>query len=291
MRLIVHIGLHKTASTWLQHLFNDNAEALAQHGVYYQRQPGYPAHHDAAWQLLVGRSGPLDTMFEEARAARCDTLVLSSEDLEAAIFHRAPIDAIETAAARAGASIEWHAVLRDPGACFASLFAQLQHHVYADATAMFYAVMRTGALHIADPMAGALGTPYWHYCFDAERHLTRFAAATRFPVIAHDFDDGDPYPGWRMLAAIGASEAVTALPGTSARNARMAPLDVAQGYVARMLEAVGDDDAAEAMLPGLEASLRASLDSVDRYAAIVHDRYEPGRQAALATFRTQSSRS
>ena len=58
MRLIVHLGFHKTASTHLQHLFNLNAESMAARGVWYQPQADYPAHHPAApslrpkWEIL-----------------------------------------------------------------------------------------------------------------------------------------------------------------------------------------------------------------------------------------------
>ena len=51
MRLIVHMGLHKTGSTYLQHIMNDHHEVFLSEGVYYEKQSGYPAHHFAAWDM------------------------------------------------------------------------------------------------------------------------------------------------------------------------------------------------------------------------------------------------
>ena len=162
MKLIVHIGLHKTASTYFQHVLNDNHAAFARHGLWYEQQAGYPAHHHAAWQLLTGNGAPLAAMIAHAQAAQCDALLLSSEDLEAALHDPRPIDTIlATARAMGIDDIEWHTVLRDPGQCFASLYAQLQHHIYADATQLFYDAMRRGFIHIDQPMPGE-GTPYWY---------------------------------------------------------------------------------------------------------------------------------
>src|SRR3546814_8844165 len=70
MRLIVHMGLHKTGSTYLQHIFNDNHEALLGRGVYYQKQPGYPAHHFGAWDILRG-----DTSRSEEHTSELQSLM------------------------------------------------------------------------------------------------------------------------------------------------------------------------------------------------------------------------
>jgi hypothetical protein len=54
MRLVLHIGLHKTASTAFQTLCRDNAARLLEHGVHWRVHEGYPAHHDTAWPMLRG---------------------------------------------------------------------------------------------------------------------------------------------------------------------------------------------------------------------------------------------
>jgi hypothetical protein len=288
MKLIVHIGLHKTASTFLQHLMNDNHLAMRQRGVWYAPQEFYPAHHHAAWRLLVGDTAPLAQMIAEARAADCHTVILSSEDLEGAIYDPRPHTAIAKAAFDGGMDIvQWHVVLRDPGAYFSSLHAQLAHHIYADSLALFHDVMRRGYVHIADPAPGD-GTPYWYFCFDQMRDLSRFAdtLATAGPhqLIAHDYADGKPFPGWRMLAEAGVLDAIKCLPGDDARNIRM-PLDaVAQGYVQQILALIPDEDDQTAILESFTDSLRANLAGTATYAPIVGRRYAASHQAALARF-------
>lgn len=284
MRLLVHLGLHKTGSTYLQHVLNDNAEALRERGVYYQHQDGYPAHHEAAWHILKGNSAPLFAMIGEAEAAGCDTLILSSEDLEGALYDNRPISAVEMAASFAGIDqVEWHVVLREPGAAFASLFAQLQHHIYADAFAMLYDALRRGFLHVAAPMPGE-GTPYWYYSFDHARDLARLATRVTGTVIAHDFAAPVPFPGAGMLAPLGVLDALTTLPREDARNARPGREAIICGYVERVAEAIPDETAQEAVLPGFLGALENGLDMVETYSAIVTTRYADSHREALAQF-------
>jgi hypothetical protein len=91
MKLLVHIGLHKTGSTWLQQMLLDNRTALALAGFWYADTViGYPAHHPAADVLLVGDGAPLAEMVLDARRAGCHTVILSSENLEGRCTIRGP---------------------------------------------------------------------------------------------------------------------------------------------------------------------------------------------------------
>src|SRR3546814_4962209 len=86
-------------------------------------------------------------MIERGRAASCHTILFSSENLEALPFVPEITALTEAAAAEAGIkTIEWHAVLREPGAYFESQHAQLSRHSYADAAHMFSEVMKKGVL-------------------------------------------------------------------------------------------------------------------------------------------------
>src|SRR3546814_20923881 len=102
MRLIVHMGLHKTGSTYLQHIFNDNHEALLGRGVYYQKQPGYPAHHFGAWDILRGDTSATAAMVGQARIAGCHTHILSTEDRERASIDGTSASQISWSARAAG---------------------------------------------------------------------------------------------------------------------------------------------------------------------------------------------
>ncbi|MEM9500991.1 MAG: hypothetical protein AAF941_04020 [Pseudomonadota bacterium] len=284
MKLIIHPGLHKTGSTYLQHVLNSNHAQLAARGVWYQPQKGYPAHHFAAWRILLGDPQPLEAMVNEARDAKCDTVILSSEDLEGALYDERPLRAIDAAATSARINeIEWHIVLRDPGAAFASLFAQLQHHVYADAFQLFYDVMRRGFAYIATPMPGS-GTPYWYYCFDYLRDLTHLHDWACAPVIAHDFAAKAAFPGAGILERAGVLDAIETLPGPEARNARPTRDDIIRGFVARVTDVVPEDADQRRIVEGFLGCLENGLDNIETYAELVSASYSDKARAALAKF-------
>src|SRR3546814_2289821 len=97
-------------------------------------------------------SSDLAAMIERGRAASCHTILFSSENLEALPFVPEITALTEAAAAEAGIkTIEWHAVLREPGAYFESQHAQLSRHSYADAAHMFSEVMKEGVLFMPEP--------------------------------------------------------------------------------------------------------------------------------------------
>jgi hypothetical protein len=82
MRLIIHLGLNKAASTWLQH-------SLAKsHGsaIYYEDYDEYFLNHASFYELL--KEGSSDKAYnwlshysEKARLQKCDVAVVSSEDI------------------------------------------------------------------------------------------------------------------------------------------------------------------------------------------------------------------
>jgi hypothetical protein len=284
MRLIVHAGFHKTASTFLQHLLNRNAARLAERGIWYQPQPGYPAHHHAAWQLLAGDMTPLTEMIAEARAEGCETVILSSEDLEGAVVNR-PVAAAIDAAARADGvdAVQWHVVLRDPGAYFASLYAQLQHHLYADALEMFSEVVRKGTLFRPEPMPGAHATPYWFYCFDYHAFLSGFAADGHH-LIAHDYAADGAFPGWRMIDRLGAIDALVDKPDEDGHNRRLDADAVDQGYRDRIRDMLGPNGDDEEISRLVDRHIAASRASIGAFARLVGDRFGGSYAEAVAAF-------
>jgi hypothetical protein len=279
MRLIVHAGLHKTASTFLQHLLHDHRDALAGRGVLYPRDDEFRAQHRAGWQLLAGETTLLDAMLSEGRRHGCRAVIVSSEDLEAVLFNPGVARLIDAAAARAGADVEWHVALREPGAYFASLHAQLQWHVYADALWMFAEVMNKGGLYMHDPAPNWGGTPYWFYCFDHARHLGAFAGMSGHRPRVHDYADGDPFPGWRLLHDLGVLDLIERMPDGTGQNRRHRADDVRAGYTARIAEAGG-----ASLAPHVEAAVAASLAAVPDCAALIGARFAASHAEALARY-------
>jgi hypothetical protein len=285
MRLIVHAGLHETGSTHLQHIMNDNHEALLGRGVYYEKQSGEPGHHRVASAILRRDPAPLVAMVEAARAAGCHALILSSEDLEAMIFDRPAAAGIEQAAAASGVDrIEWHICLRDPGEYFSSLFAQLQRHVYTDPAAMLCEILREGMMLIVDPLPGRRGAPFWGFCFDHLRYISAFAAQTAHPVYLHDVRDAAPFPGWRILDRLGLLDALRVLPGQAAGKAPMSEAQVQAGYSDQILRLLPGDAQRERLRPMIAAQVRGNAAAGGEYAGVVAELFSPGMAAALQIF-------
>lgn len=287
MKLIAHIGLHKTASTWMQHLLNDNRVMLQTRGIWYQHQPDYPAHHETAWALLNGDPSPFAAMLTDAKSAGSKTVILSSEDLESVLFVPAVATLIEeTALANGVEEIEWHMGLREPGEYFSSLYAQLQYHVHADPLNMFREIMAKGALFVPEPTGHGYGTgtPFWYYCFDSFPFIGGFAGRTRFPVFVHDYTDADPFPGWRMIARVGGLGCLLKTPNEGAKNARLPDEAVVDNYVTRVLEMIPSQAAKDAVEPLARHAIQVGQAAVPLYATVISQHFAKSYQATLVGF-------
>lgn len=95
-RTVVHIGLPKTATTYLQRGLFANAAGMAEHGVYLPQsgrlefEPRAVAHHHLAWQLFSPQRfnaacGGWEELRQEIDDIGADTVLLSSEE-----FSRVP---------------------------------------------------------------------------------------------------------------------------------------------------------------------------------------------------------
>lgn len=90
-RLVVHIGLPKTATTYIQSGLFTNRAALRQLGVFLPQsgrlnlEPNLVAHHHLAWEMFSPRrfepsSGGWEELRRELRTAAADVVLLSSEE-------------------------------------------------------------------------------------------------------------------------------------------------------------------------------------------------------------------
>src|SRR3546814_12041701 len=94
-------------------------------------------------------------MIGEAKAAGAHTMSLSSENLEGVVFNPEIALLIERVAADHGFDeIEWHAVIREPGAYFESLHSQLSWHTYVASLTTFSVIMKKGVLFLPEPKYG-----------------------------------------------------------------------------------------------------------------------------------------
>ena len=82
-RYLVHIGPHKTGTTYLQHAFTRLRPLLEVRGTLYPHRwgSGEHGHHELRAALAQPDTDGLATAFEAFNRSRADTVLLSSEDL------------------------------------------------------------------------------------------------------------------------------------------------------------------------------------------------------------------
>jgi len=90
MKIIFHIGIHKTGTTAIQAFCTRNREMLAQRGLLYPSvYTKFNAHHPLPWALGVRHPDKTDgdkpediaaAILEEAKARRADKVLISSEE-------------------------------------------------------------------------------------------------------------------------------------------------------------------------------------------------------------------
>jgi hypothetical protein len=87
---VLHVGLHKTGTTFLQTVFETNRDMLAEQGINYPGGPGEPAQRMAAWDLRGRRSpgskdqrqvGQWDALCSAVAGSPLATTVISAETL------------------------------------------------------------------------------------------------------------------------------------------------------------------------------------------------------------------
>ena len=87
MRVLVHLGLNKCASTFIQHALDRARPALRAAGTWYPRQEGPPCQYGLSKHYGFGPDSDAveprcaGELIRQAEKQRCDSLILSSEYL------------------------------------------------------------------------------------------------------------------------------------------------------------------------------------------------------------------
>lgn len=80
-RFIIHVGPHKTGTSYLQEAFVQTRGQLAERGVLYPAFWGAPAHHQLLELLFAGPAPWLEQQFSELRQSGYPTVLISVEGL------------------------------------------------------------------------------------------------------------------------------------------------------------------------------------------------------------------
>jgi len=90
-KLYIHIGTHKTATTWLQHFLGKNSRRLEDHGFYYPKAGRVNQAQHRLGQAIFRRPKPVTSLNDvpvwqkfkhEISLTNCENIVLSSEEFE-----------------------------------------------------------------------------------------------------------------------------------------------------------------------------------------------------------------
>ena len=86
IKLIIHIGTHKTASTTFQRLCTNSREVLIENGLVFPQYSTWNQHSFAAWMSQKRDTNNLRVFLrsisDETTAAKCETTLISGEDFE-----------------------------------------------------------------------------------------------------------------------------------------------------------------------------------------------------------------
>lgn len=132
MRLFIHCGLHKTATTSFQRLCKEYQSDLLKFGVYYPNYSNKFQHsfllHDVQRQDIKVAEKFFTEVYNDA-TSKCHTILLSGEDFENCIVDLAVAKELEAAAEGAGfVSVTWIVVTRNQKDLIESLYAEMSKH-------------------------------------------------------------------------------------------------------------------------------------------------------------------
>ncbi|HEY1928005.1 MAG TPA: hypothetical protein VGG92_11115 [Caulobacteraceae bacterium] len=239
----VHLGFHKTGSTFIQSAAHKNFHSLLRNNLYFRREIGYPAHHPQAWSILEHDFSGLDRIIEEAEVSGASNLLISSEELESLVFK--PDLAIEVGHRLLDANYDqvvFAMFLRNPAETFWSIYSEISKHIYVDPIAMLTDTLRLGYVYVERPHSRTIKSPYWHFCFDHGTYVPRFNEALRrsrrgnqLGARAYSYHDADTFLGRRFFADLGVLDAIKVLPSGGARNGRLTQDTVQANYLERAM--------------------------------------------------------
>ena len=194
MKLVIHMGLHKTASSSFQNFLNLNRNVLLDAGVLYPEIEEHAGHWLIPYEILRNNWGFLEDYMKNtlsvAKQRNVKTVLISAEDFETLLLEDFRAAQFEKLARGLGYSeIHWICALRNQWDYFNSLYAEMSKHtVCLNYLQAGEAVCNFGEISMS--VAGFR----WRFAFDYDSIIERFIAVVHgsFSVISFDsFINGD----------------------------------------------------------------------------------------------------
>jgi len=188
MKLVIHMGLHKTATTSFQNFLHLNRNALLDAGVIYPEIQQQASHWLIPRKILQNNWSFLEDYMKHhlstARRSNVKTVLLSSEDFETILLESFRAAQFEKLALGLGYSeIHWICVLRSQWDYFNSLYAEMsQQNVCLNYWEVGDEIVNFGELSIGN------GGNRWRFAFDYDSIIESFLEDIHgsFSVISFD---------------------------------------------------------------------------------------------------------
>ena len=174
MRLDIHIGLHKTASTSFQEFLYINKNELSNVGVLYPDEDINESHFELPFRILKNDWAFIEEFLKInlllAKRKKMNSVFISSEDFETIFVDSFHAVQFENIALKLGYSaINWMCVLRNQWDYFNSLYAQLS----SLKGTLNYSAAAHDVVHFGELSIGS-GSNKWRFAFDYDFYIDRF---------------------------------------------------------------------------------------------------------------------
>jgi len=174
MKLVIHMGLHKTASTSFQNFLYLNRDNFLEAGVIYPKVEQDKSHFILPHKILkndwVFVENLLQNILTDAQQKMAKTVLISSEDFEIFLLESFMAKKFEELAFELGyEEIDWVCVLRDQWEYFNSLYSQLS----GDGACLNYSAAGHDIINFGHLSIGN-GTERWRFAFDYDSFIDNF---------------------------------------------------------------------------------------------------------------------
>lgn len=188
MKIVIHFGLHKTASSSFQTFLYLNRAALQDVGVFYPKIENDKSHFQIPSGIIKNDwdfvKNFLNKAFKEASNNKIKTVFISSEDFETILIENYRANQFEQLAYEVGFSeVHWVGVLRSQWDYFNSLYAQLS----SDGASLNYSAMGHDIIHYGYISIGT-GTFRWQFAFDYDLFFDGFLENISGSLSLYTFD-------------------------------------------------------------------------------------------------------
>jgi len=188
MKIVIHMGLHKTGSTSFQNFLNLNKEILMDVGILY---PDIDDNEESHWkianQTIRDNWTYLEDYFKKvisiAKNNNIKTILISSEDLGIMLTESFRVTKFENLLLSLGVSkIIWECVLRKQWDYFNSLYAEMSKHKVC----LNYASAGEEILSFGEISMGNDGFRY-RFAFDYDKFIEKFLKESKGSFSANSY--------------------------------------------------------------------------------------------------------